>query len=199
MRGWRRGAAVLVAMVLIGVGIGTALNALGVHPTRVVSNSMSPAIRRGDWIVTRDLSQNDRHAIRRQDIVQFRFPLGTAGRAVKRVIAIGGDRLEISRRRVVVDGHVIPIAGAPSEGAARRRVETVPDGHVFFLGDNATVSIDSRSFGPVPETEVVRRVLFVIPKPALLLWLVLAAMIALLACGLLVAQRRRRGKSKPSR
>jgi signal peptidase I len=190
-RGWRRAAAVLAVAALAGAGIGIAANASGVHPTRVTSNSMSPAIHRGDWIVTRDLSLNDRQALRRQDIVLFRFPLGTAGRAVKRVVAIAGDNVAIGDRSVTVDGHTIPIAGAPSEGAARRRVEAVPKGHVFLLGDNAALSIDSRSLGPVPEIEVVARVLFVIPKPLLSL-LGLAAIIALIACGLLVARRRRR-------
>lgn len=192
--GWRRAALGLAVAVLIGVGIAIAVDAWGVHPTRVVSNSMSPAIDRGDWIVTRDLSRHDRHAIRRQDVVLFRFPLGTAGRAVKRVVAIAGDKVAIGDRSVTVDGHMIPIAGAPSEGAARRRTETVPKGHVFLLGDNAAVSIDSRSLGPVPEAEVVGRVLFVISNATLLLSFGVAAAAALIACGLLVARRRRRGR-----
>jgi signal peptidase I len=195
---WRRAASLLAVAILIGVGISLA-KASRLHLTRVVSNSMAPAIDRGDWTVMRRLNQHDRRAIDREDIVMFRFPLGTAGRAVKRVVAIGGDRVAIGERSVTVNGHRIPIAGAPSEGAARPRVETVPSGHVFLLGDNAAVSIDSRSMGPVPATELVARVLFVIPKPTLLSWLGLAAVIALIACGLLVARRRRRGKSERSR
>jgi len=191
----RRAALVAAGAVAIGVGLAFAAKASGVQAERVASNSMSPAIHRGDWIVTRDLNQHDRQAIRRRDMVLFRFPLGTAGRAVKRVVAIEGDRVAIGDRSVTVDRRRIPIAGAPSEGAARPRVETVPEGHVFLLGDNAAVSIDSRSMGPVPETELVARVLFVIPKPTPLFWLGLAAVIALIACGLLVARRRRqRGK-----
>lgn len=136
---------------------------------------MSPAIQRGDWILTRDIGQDD---LRRRHIVLFRFPLGTAGRAVKRIVAIGGDNIAIGARSVTVDGHVIPIAGAPSEGAARRLVQAVPDGHVFLLGDNAAVSIDSRSLGPVPATEVVGRVVLVIPKRTPLFLFGLAAVMA---------------------
>lgn len=194
----RRAVLVAASALLLGVSIGVAAIALGVHVTRVVSTSMSPEIHRGEWIVTRDLSEDDRHALRRRDIVLFRFPLGTAGRAVKRVVAIAGDRITIRERSVTVDGHVIPILGAPSQGAARSRAETVPEGHVFLLGDNAEVSIDSRSFGPVPETEVVGRVLFVIAKRTLV-FLGLAAVSALIACCLLVARQRRRGESRRSR
>lgn len=189
----RRGAVVLAAAVLIGIGIGTAAKVFGIHPTRVASNSMSPAIHRDDWIVVRDIGQDDRLAIRRQDIVLFRFPLGTAGRAVKRVVALGGDTVTIGAQSVSVNAHIIPIAGAPSEGAARPRVEFVPEGHVFLLGDNAAVSIDSRSLGPVPETEIVGRVLFILPRATGLLLLGVTAIIAVVTCGLLVARQRRRG------
>ena len=190
-RGLWRVAPALVALALIGVGLATAVNALGLHASRVVSHSMSPTIRKGDWIVTRDLGRNGQHALGHRDIVLFRFPLGTSGRAVKRVVAIAGDRVAISLRAVVVDDRVIPIGGAPSEGAARRRVEMVPDGDVFLLGDNAPISIDSRSFGPVPETEIVGRVVFVIHRRALLLILGIGAAIAGVVAALLLARRTR--------
>ena len=183
-------APVLIAAGLTGVGIGVAANALGIHPTRVVSSSMAPAIERGDWVVTRDLGESDRHAINRDDIVMFRFPLGTEGRAVKRVIAVGGDEVSIERRRLKVGERTIPIAGAPSEGAARTRVETVSAGHVFLLGDNSANSIDSRSFGAVPETELVARVLVVLPKPRLVALLGLALVLLLIVGGRRVARRR---------
>lgn len=184
----------LAVTVLIGAGIGIAIaaSASGVHPKRVVSRSMSPAVRSGDWIVLRDLGRHDRSAIRRGDIVLFRLPFGTTGRAVKRVVAIAGDKVAISARSVTIRDKVIPIAGAPSKSAARQRVEAVARGHVFLLGDNAAVSIDSRSFGPVPETELVGRVLFVIPQRTLVWVIALAAVITAIAMGLLVARRHRR-------
>lgn len=114
MHSRRRAALVMTGAALLGVGIPFAVKAAGVQLSRVASNSMSPEIHRGDWIVTRDLSQDDRLAIRRRDIVLFRFPLGTRGRAVKRVIAIGGDQVAIGDRSVTVDGQMNPIAGAPS-------------------------------------------------------------------------------------
>jgi hypothetical protein len=62
---------------------------------------------------------------------------------------------------------------------------------VFLLGDNSAVSIDSRSFGPVPDTELVGRVRFVIPKPS---WRSMAAFAAgaMALGGLLIAARRHR-------
>ena len=184
--------ATVAVAVMLGAGVGSAAKAVGVQPTRVVGNSMSPAIERGDWVVTRAVGPRERRAIRRRDVVLYRFPLGTAGRAVKRVVAVAGDNVAIDDERVTVEGHAIPIAGAPSEGAARRRVEAVPGGHVFLLGDNAAASIDSRSLGPVPDTEIVGRVLFVIPSPTLRSGVGLAALIGLIVCALVVAPRFRR-------
>ena len=153
---------------------------------------MSPTLRRGDWIVVRRLDQQGQQAVQRQDIVLFRFPLGTAGRATKRVVAIGGDRVAIANRTVAVNGRVVPIAGAPSSTAARRRVESVPAGYLFLVGDNAAVSIDSRSFGAVPETEVVGRVWFGFSNRTLLIALIVTAAVALIAAAPRIARRRRR-------
>ena len=152
----------LALAVLIGVAGATAVRALGIRPVQVASGSMSPAISRGDSIVVRDLDRDGRRAIAAGDVVMFRFPLGTSGRAIKRVVAAAGDRVTIRRHSVTVNGRrTIRIAGAPSPNAARARVETVPPGNVFLLGDNSTRSIDSRSFGSVPTDEVVARVALV--------------------------------------
>jgi signal peptidase I len=153
---------------------------------------MAPTVKSGDWIVVRDLDQDGRRALDRGDVVLFRFPLGTTGRAIKRVVALGGDRVTISARSVTVNNaRMIPIAGAPSAGAARPRVETIPPNQVFLLGDNPAASIDSRSFGPVPETEIVARELLTIGKPG---WTSTIAAIAVTLCALLllVTWRRRR-------
>jgi signal peptidase I len=188
---WYRGAVVLAAALLTGVGIALAVQAVGIHAMRVASGSMSPSIDRGDWIVVRDLDRHDGRAIRRGDVVVFSFPLGTAGRAIKRVVAIGGDTVTVGADSISVNHHAIPIAGAPSAAAARRRIERIRKGDVFLLGDNTAVSIDSRSFGPVPDTDVVGRVLFTAPAPVTLLLLLLAIGITVLPSGVAVARRRR--------
>jgi signal peptidase I len=156
-------------LLLVGIAIAAALlvRAEGIRPLRIISGSMVPAVEVGDWVIVRDLDPGEVH---RGDIVLFRFPLGTDGRAIKRVAARSGD----------------PVASAGIAGG------TVPAGHVFLLGDNAEVSIDSRNFGPVPETELVGRVVLVIPGSVGTWgrWLTVGLMVGGLS--LLAASHRRR-------
>jgi signal peptidase I len=129
---------------------------------KVTSHSMSPTIGGGDWIVVDDLDNSGRDMLQRGDLVLFRFPFGSDGRAVKRVVALGGDTVAIAERSVTVNGRPIPIVPAPGAGSKQPHVQTVPRGHVFLLGDNTRASIDSRSFGSVPHRELVGRVPLVI-------------------------------------
>jgi len=191
----RRGLLWLAVAVVVGLGVGIGVRALGVLPYRVTSGSMAPTVNVGEWLVVTKAGSQARRQVRLREIVLFRYPLGTTGRAVKRVVAVGGDTVAFTDRYVSVNGRTTPIAGSPPDLGSNgeptgqhqpRRVVHVPDGHVFLLGDNSAVSIDSRSFGPVPVSELVGRVRFVFPAPAW--WSVAAFVVAALAlCGVVLA------------
>jgi signal peptidase I len=77
---------------------------------------------------------------------------------IKRVIATEGQVIEISNNSVFIDG--VPI----DEPYLQARVQmgdfgplTVPDDHVFVMGDNRNQSEDSRRFGPVPVEDIIGR------------------------------------------
>jgi signal peptidase I len=175
------------AGALVGGSVGMAARAWGLSPVQVTSNSMSPAMVRGDWIVVRDLDDGGRERLGRGDVVLFRYPPGSSGRAVKRVIALGGDRVTITKRTVAVGPRVFRTAGAPN---ASPRTEIVPRGHVFLLGDNAGASIDSRNFGAVRGDDVVARTVLVLGSAnQVLVWTAVA--VSVVAAGLVFAVARR--------
>ena len=143
-----------------------------VEAYRIPSASMQPTILRGDYIFAdkRYNCPGCKGAIRRGDIAVFVYPNNHTKLYIKRIIALPGDRVEITGSRVSVNG--VPLSsGAPDvegEGGRKWRVTlqssdikalnidvVVPPGRVYVLGDNRGDSVDSRKFGMVPMQDVV--------------------------------------------
>ncbi|MBN2112932.1 MAG: signal peptidase I [Acidimicrobiia bacterium] len=75
---------------------------------------------------------------------------------IKRVIAVGGETIEIRQNQVFVDGVALDEPYV-KEGSRMPRYGplTIPESHVFVMGDNRSQSTDSRVFGPIPEDSIV--------------------------------------------
>ncbi len=106
-------------------------------------------------------------AVRRGDIVAFRYPKDPALTFLKRVIALGGDRVEIRNDVLYRNGEAV---AEPYVEHTRTRFPgyrdnmrplVVPPGHMFVLGDNRDDSEDSRYFGAVPLANVVGEPVFI--------------------------------------
>ena len=198
-----RGIAIGLGLVFVLV-VGGALTArgLGIRAVKIESGSMAPTIEPRDRIVVKDINHGDVRDIERGDIVMFRFPPnGGPLRAIKRVVAVGEDRVEIGPHSVTVNGKTIAIAGAPSSRSARHRIETVPPGRFFLLGDNARVSIDSRSFGAIRPTDIVARHLLTAGSAGSVVLKAVVAIVLLAAAvaTAMIALRRRYGRvSRPA-
>ena len=102
----------------------------------------------------------------RGDIIICSYPNRT-DTYVKRVVGIEGDVIEVS-------GGVLYINGEPNDdyfqGAMNNDLSpvTVPEDHVFVMGDNRNASMDSTnsSIGPLPYSMVQGKALFIIWPPA---------------------------------
>ena len=72
---------------------------------------------------------------------------------IKRVIATAGDHVVIKDGKVFVNGHQLieDYLPAGTETYSDNYNDfTVPDGYVFAVGDNRSVSLDCRAFGCIP-------------------------------------------------
>lgn len=109
--------------------------------TRVLSNSMAPALRDGQLVVT--LRPRRRHRFRRGAVVAVDSrELGR--RIVKRIIGLPGEQVLMEGGRISIDGTILvePYASA----SVYRGTFDVPEDHYLVLGDNRDASSDSRSW-----------------------------------------------------
>lgn len=108
--------------------------------------SMNPTLKDGNWLAVKSIATD----IKRGDIVIITQPNALNEPLVKRVVAVGGDTVDInfSEGTVSINGEVIyePFIAEPTQ----RQFDiafpiTVPEGCYFVMGDNRNNSIDSRS------------------------------------------------------
>ena len=80
---------------------------------------------------------------------------------IKRVIGLPGDAVSIRDGAVFVNGQPLDepyVQGAFTDCQSYCEL-TLGAGEYFFMGDNRTVSRDSRSFGPIPADRIIGRVI----------------------------------------
>lgn len=101
-------------------------------------------------------------SVRRGQVVVFRNQWSGA-LAIKRVIGIAGDRVQIESGTVLLNGlpieDVASVRRADDSWAPSRGSATVPRGYLFVLSDNRLFGIDSRVAGYVAVRDVIGIVL----------------------------------------
>lgn len=129
----------------------------------VSGSSMVPTLQGGDRVVV----QNLLYQPERGDVVVVDSYIEYGDPLVKRIIAMGGDTVDIDfdTGQVTVNGEVLdePYISAPTQQSFDVEFPlTVPEGQVFLMGDNRPHSTDSRSsqVGFVDERSILGKVLF---------------------------------------
>ena len=129
----------------------------------IPSESMEPTLDVGDRVLVNKLSY-DLHDVNRGDIVVFEVPPDQVGPdgikdLIKRVVALPGEVIESRDGLVFVDGQPLDEPYIPDDGPTGPPIDrqTVPEDHVFVMGDNRDNSADSRARGPIPVDAIVGR------------------------------------------
>ena len=138
------------------------------QPYQVKQQSMQQTLEPEQYVLVDKLTPRF-DAYDRGDIVVFNPPETWAGDGtpfIKRVIAIGGDLLEIRDDGMVYvngvrldEGYLFQVDGEPQPtDAPPDQVRwNVPAGQFFVMGDHRSNSADSRVFGPISEGDVIGR------------------------------------------
>ena len=154
--------------IFIAILIAFFIRTFIVQAFKIPSGSMLPTLQVGDWLLVNKFIYGVKIPLLRStlipiknpergDIVVFIYPMDRSIDFIKRVIGIAGDTIEIKDKKIFINGSpfedpygvftdnlVIPPSVQPRDNFGP---VTVPDDHIFVMGDNRDSSYDSRFWG----------------------------------------------------
>lgn len=127
------------------------------EPFAITTASMDPTLKVGDSALATKFAYRFAEP-ERGDVVLFEGPDGAP--TIKRVVGVAGDKIAVRDGVLFVNGE------KTREGYVDYNLTDstffgptdVPEGHVYVMGDNRSNSLDSRSYGPVPEADLLGEV-----------------------------------------
>ena len=134
------------------------------QPVKVEGTSMMPTLVDQERIfINKFVYRLHFGKIDRGDTVVFWFPGDPSKSYIKRVIAVPGDRVEVDRGMVIVNGQSLVESYVPEEYRDQSSMasRTVPAEEYFVLGDHRSSSNDSRAWGMVPRRYIYGKAVFI--------------------------------------
>ena len=178
----------LLPLLVIAFVVLIARSSLADHYV-VPTGSMEPTVAVGDRVLVNKLAYGVRVPLTtawlsgpampaRGDVVVLESP-EDGEVLLKRVAAVGGDRVAVCGDRVYLGDHQAADPKSLPSPYPRRSFRrgsgcfgpiTIPPGKVFLLGDNRPNSHDSRGFGTVAQQAVLGRAVAVFQRHGSLVW-----------------------------
>ncbi len=148
--------------VLVSVLVSAFIIIFLYQPVRVEGTSMLPRLEDQDRLFINKIAYRVGE-IHRGDVVVFLYPHDHTKSYIKRVIALGGDRLRIDHGEVFVNDQPLKESYVPLRFTDdRSQPEMVVPAHEYFvMGDHRSISSDSRDFGPVDQSLIYGKAAFV--------------------------------------
>ncbi len=128
------------------------------QPFLVSGSSMEPTFKNGDYLLVDELTYHLRKP-ERGEVIVLKYPKDTSEYFIKRIIGLPGETVMIKNGVVtIVDKGRDIVLNEPyidQKMLTSNFEETLGPGQYFVMGDNRNYSYDSRSWGPVPQNDIV--------------------------------------------
>lgn len=133
-------------------------------PFIVRQTSMFPTFKDGDYLIVDKLSYKFEKP-KRDDVVVFKPPFGDNNYFIKRIIGLPGETVIINNGTVTIKNAEHPqgfILNEPYVSSERDSdsMVTLDSKSYFVMGDNRSVSSDSRNWGPLSIEHISGRAMF---------------------------------------
>lgn len=167
----------LIKIIVLAFVIIVPIRVFLFQPFFVQGASMEPNFQDGQYLIINELGYKQTDLgfytvtpfkkIDRQEVVVFRYPLEPSKFFIKRIIGLPGEKIEIKNNQIRIFNDNNPNGFILNESEyLDKKVLTIGDMSInlkkdeyFVLGDNRSFSSDSRSWGPVPEEDIIGKVL----------------------------------------
>ncbi|MGF3072788.1 signal peptidase I [Facklamia sp. P12945] len=119
---------------------------------KVEGASMMNTFEQNDIVIGSQITKIDRF-----DIVVFNVP-EKKKKYIKRVIGLPGDTIEYIDNILYINGEKIDEPYLTDQVTQDLKVDSIPEGYLYCLGDNRKSSVDSRKIGLIPEKNLLSKI-----------------------------------------
>lgn len=151
----------IITFAVLAVVIVVPIRLFVAQPFVVEGESMHPTFESGDYLIVDQLSYRFTEP-KRGDVVVFRYPNDETVFYIKRLIGLPGETVHIEEGKTSVtktDGTKIELdeSYVVAEDATYSLDRSLGEGEYFVMGDNRPKSSDSRTWGALPEKDLMGR------------------------------------------
>ena len=129
------------------------------QPFVVNGASMDTTFKDGEYLIVDEISYRFEKP-ERGDVIVFRYPLDPKKYFIKRIIGLPSETVKVSGETITITNTEKPEWFVISEPYTHSQTignisTTLRNGEYFVMGDNRVVSLDSRSWGALPEKDII--------------------------------------------
>lgn len=145
----------LLQVVIVALAIIIPVRYFFIKPFYVKGASMEPTFHDHEYLVIDEISYRFKEPVR-GDVVVFKYPRDPKQFFIKRIVGLPGETVQITGNAVYINGEKLdePYLD-PNTETKTDDVKTLQADEYYVLGDNRSFSLDSRTFGPLPNEYIV--------------------------------------------